>query len=344
MKAWVLHDINDIRSEDIEKPVPNKEEVLVKVKACGICGSDIPRIFKTGAHVHPIVPGHEFSGEVVDSADEAGKGFIGKRVGIFPLIPCMNCGPCKNKQYEMCRKYDYLGSRSDGGFAEYVSVPKWNLIELPDNVSFEAAAMLEPMAVAVHAMRRAIAGRTLDIKISVIGLGTIGLLLVMFLKEAGYDDLYVVGNKAFQKKKALELGIKEDHYIDSKDAADEMTGKMDVVFEVVGKNDTLKKAIRFAAPSGYVLTVGNPAGDMSLDKSEYWKILRDQLTVRGTWNSSFTKDVTDDWHYVLDRISSGRIAPESLITHKFPLEDLMSGLSIMKDKTEDYVKIMTVTD
>ena len=93
--------------------------------------------------------------EVGPEVDEA---WLQKRVGVFPLIPCGKCGPCRQKKYEMCRSYNYLGSRCDGGFAEYAAVPVANLIELPENVSFEEAAMLEPMAVAVHAMRQGIGG------------------------------------------------------------------------------------------------------------------------------------------------------------------------------------------
>ncbi len=154
MKAWVLHGVDDIRLEDIERPQPGPGEVLLEVRAAGICGSDIPRIYKTGTYSFPTIPGHEFSGVVADVGAETDTSWKGSRAGVFPLIPCRMCAPCLKKQYEMCRNYSYLGSRRDGGFAEYVAVPAENLIRLPDNVSFEAAAMLEPMAVAVHAMRR----------------------------------------------------------------------------------------------------------------------------------------------------------------------------------------------
>ena len=119
MKAWVLHGVDDFRFENQEIPCTQKGDALVRVRAAGICGSDIPRIFETGAHVHPIVPGHEFSGEVVECDDRS---LIGKRVGVFPLIPCEECPQCKQKQYQLCRNYNYLGSRCDGGFAEYVKV------------------------------------------------------------------------------------------------------------------------------------------------------------------------------------------------------------------------------
>jgi len=102
----------------------------------------------------PLIIGHEFSGEIAQCGEKADSAWKGKRVGIFPLIPCGECTPCHNKMYEMCRHYSYLDSRRNGAFAEYVSVPEWNLIELPNNVSYEQAAMLEPMAVAAHSMRR----------------------------------------------------------------------------------------------------------------------------------------------------------------------------------------------
>jgi len=112
----------------------------------------------------------------------------------------------------MCRHYSYLGSRTNGGFAEYAAVPEENLIELPEEVSYEVAAMLEPMAVAVHAMRKS--GVTKENTVVVYGLGTIGLLLCMFLLDAGVRDIYVIGNKKFQKRMADSLGISETHYCD----------------------------------------------------------------------------------------------------------------------------------
>ena len=154
MKAWVLEDIGKIQYKKVSKPRIGEHEVLVEVKAAGICGSDIPRIYQTGAHRMPLIPGHEFAGRVVQTGENTDAKWQNKRVGIFPLIPCRSCIACRKGQYELCRNYSYLGSRQDGGFAEYVAVPESNLIELPETVSYEEAAMLEPMAVACHALRR----------------------------------------------------------------------------------------------------------------------------------------------------------------------------------------------
>ena len=344
-KAWVLHGVGDIRFEEAAEPRPADNEVLVAVKAAGICGSDIPRIYETGAHVHPLIPGHEFSGMVEKMGAAVDRKWEGKRVGVFPLVPCGECMPCRRRQYEMCRCYGYLGSRGNGGFAEYAAVPTWNLIELPEDVSFEEAAMLEPMAVAVHAMRRVrlCRGNT----VVVYGLGTIGMLLVMFLLDAGIRNILTVGNKAYQREFVFRLGLDRRAYCDGGDQdvvsriREFMGGEgADVVFECVGRNEVFARALMLAAPGGQVCLVGNPYSEISLDKDTYWKILRNQLVVTGTWNSSFTHEPDDDWHYVLDRLWRKRVLPDRIITHRLPMEGLGHGLRIMRDKTQDYIKIM----
>lgn len=345
MKAYALYGVNDLRLEDRAVPEVKPDQVLVQVKAVGICGSDIPRIFRTGTYSFPTVPGHEFSGIVVKVGEQADTSWLGRPVGIFPLIPCRECAPCRQKLYELCRHYSYLGSRTDGAFAEYVAVPQENLIALPQGVSFEAAAMMEPMAVAVHAMRQARVqpGQT----VMVCGLGTIGLLLTMFLKEAGIERVLAAGNKEQQKQMAAALGVAEADFCDTRvQEMDAWTAERtdgagaDVFFECIGKNETIEKAIELTAPMGTVQVIGNPDGDIQLPKAVYWKILRNQLTVRGSWNSSFTHEETDDWHYVLQALKEKRIAPERLITHLLPFEQLNRGLAIMRDKSEEYVKIM----
>lgn len=350
MKAYVLHEINKFQLEEVEMPVPAENEVLVEVKAAGICGSDIPRVYKSGTYSYPLIPGHEFSGVVKMVGSNVNPEWKGKRVGIFPLIPCRKCSPCRKKQYEMCRNYSYLGSRRNGGFAEYAAVPADNLIELPEAVSFEEAAMLEPMAVAVHSIRRTGIKQT-DI-VAVCGLGTIGLFVVMFLREIGVNHILAIGNKEFQQQAVFDLGIPEENYVDCRknDVKKWITARTnengaDIFFECVGKNETVSLAVEAAAPGGKVMLVGNPASDINLEKQVYWKILRNQLLVSGTWNSSFDfpgDEMTepDDWQYVLKKLDEKRIAPAAFITHRFPLEHLKQGFEIMREKSEDYGKVM----
>ena len=345
MKAWILQHINRIQLEEIEKPVPRENEVLVHVRAAGICGSDIPRIYKSGAHRMPLIPGHEFSGEVVELGAQASRNWLSKRVGVFPLIPCLQCPACQKQQFEMCSHYSYLGSRRDGGFAEYVAVPEDNLLELPDNVSFEEAAMLEPMAVAVHAIRR---GKPNSADTAVVcGLGTIGILIAAFLIHCGVKKVLVIGNKEFQRQTIRKFGLPEQNFCNSttenvKEWLDSHTNGIgaDLFFECVGKNETLLQAIQYTAPAGRICLVGNPYTDMDLPKEIYWNILRRQLTITGTWNSSFTKQEEDDWHYALDLLKQKQMEPTHCISHVFSLAELDKGLHIMRDKVEDYIKIM----
>lgn len=345
MKAYTLHGVGDLRLEETSCPAPKPEEVLVRVKAAGICGSDIPRIYQTGTYHFPTIPGHEFAGVVEEVGEDVDIEWKGKRVGVFPLIPCYTCDPCRAEKYEMCRDYGYLGSRQDGGFAEYAAVPEKNLIVLPENVSYEEAAMLEPMAVAVHAMRRTAPSE--GESVVVCGLGTIGLFLLMFLLEAGYRNVYAIGNKNFQRKMSDQFGLPVDSFCDSRtqDAeawlAEQTDGRgADVFFECVGRNETAAQAVRMTGPGGRVMLVGNPASDMTFSKETYWKILRNQLTVLGTWNSSFTHRKDDDWHYVIERLENGRIAPAAFITHRLPFGELERGLLVMKEKKEEYGKVM----
>lgn len=345
MKAWMLHGINDIRLENVETPIPMTGEVLLSVKACGICGSDIPRIYATGAHRMPLIPGHEFSGEVIQIGSGVDPSWIGKRVGVFPLIPCQTCPSCQQTKYELCSHYDYLGSRRDGAFSEFVTVPIWNLLELPNSVTYEAAAMLEPMAVAVHAMRRT----PLDTAETVLiyGAGTVGMLLAMFLLEQTQCKLLVVGNKEFQKNTLVKMGLPAGCFCDST-TMDVLSwvqthtngSGADVAFECVGKNNTISQILECVNREGHICMVGNPHSDIFLEKSVYWNILRKELTVSGTWNSSFKSADREDWRYVINKLECGRIHPQYLITHRLPIEHLEEGLHIMRDKTQHYIKIM----
>lgn len=352
MKAWVLENIGEFHYKEVNRPEPDKGEVIVKVKAAGICGSDIQRVYENGAHKMPLIIGHEFSGQVESVGDSVSEEWIGRRVGIFPLIPCKKCTACISGQYEMCSNYNYLGSRTNGGFAEYVVVPEWNLITLPEEVSYEQAAMLEPMSVAVHAIRRL--SITEESSVAVCGLGTIGQFFMIFLREKGIKNIYAIGSKESQKDAFLSMGFLENHFCNSKTMdVDEFINRntgckgVDVFFECVGKNETVSQAVNLTAAGGQICLVGNPYSDMLLDKKTYWKILRKQLSITGTWNSSFLGETdenadSDDWHYVLKCLKEGRIHPEEQITHRLSLPELDRGFHMMKEKTEPYVKIMYV--
>jgi L-iditol 2-dehydrogenase len=326
LKACVLHDIGDLRYEDVPTPVAETEEMLLQVRASGICGSDIPRVFVKGTYHFPTIPGHEFSGVVVGGGDE---NLLGKRAAVFPLIPCRTCPMCKAGEYAQCSDYDYYGSRRDGAFAEYIAVKKWNLVFIPDNVSYEEAAMCEPASVALHAIRRA--GVEPGQTVVIFGAGPIGIILAQWAKAAGAKDILLYDIDAEKCAFAEQMGFGIWH--------EGLTA--DVVIEGTGAASALVSCISCAKPFAKLVLMGNPFGDMPLSQKVYWEILRKQLTLTGTWNSSYN-DRQNDWADTLREISAGHLNLQPLITHRFDLAECGSAFDIMRSRTEFFSKIMFV--
>lgn len=343
MKAYVLEAVNQLELKEVEKPQCKEGYALVEVKAAGICGSDIPRIFETGTYHFPTIPGHEFSGIVREVYDKDYEDLVGERVGVFPLIPCRECHPCKEGNYEMCRSYNYLGSRCDGGFAEFVLVPVWNLLPLPEKISYEEAAMLEPVCVARHALRQL--GDITGKSICIFGPGTIGLLMAQWAALLGASKILLVGTKKQQEDLAKKLG--EFHFCNGREEnVQEFVKKetdnlgVDIAVEAIGSNEVFSDCLNVVKPAGSVLMVGNPHSDARIEKAVFWQILRKQLKLYGTWNSSYHGALESDWTEALEAMESGRLKPSLQITHKLAFEKLHEGLQIMKERKEFYNKVM----
>lgn len=344
MKASVLYNINDLRYTDIPLPKLNKDEVLVNVKACGICGSDVNRVFKTGTYHFPTVIGHEFSGVVATAPHHPH--LLGKRVGVFPLKPCFKCTACNEGNYEMCSNYDYLGSRCDGGFEEFVAVPVWNLIELPETVSFEEGAMLEPASVAVHAL-----GHLNNLKnkiIAIIGPGTIGNIIAKIARLSGAKTIIMIGRT--QRKLDFALSYAADYVINSSaenvvDVVNGITNNLgaDIVIEGTGASQSLSVGLKIARSGGEIILLGNPIGDVNLSKDVFWKILRKQLVLKGTWNSSFGTDKSD-WVKALSLIKTRNLLLTPLISHTLPFNSLYDGLKLMQDSEIFTNKVMLLNE
>ena len=335
MKAQVLYGINQLKFEDNYKTPDIKQgEVLLKVKACGICGSDIDRVLKNGTYHFPTIIGHEFSGEVIEVADNENREWLGKRVSVFPLIPCRKCASCLNGDYQLCENYNYLGSRCDGGFAEYVAVPVWNLIEIPDEISFEAAAMLEPCSVALHALKKV--GSLLGKRVLITGSGTIATMLAQLSVAGGASKTVIAA-----RNKGKLLYIKERLNVDV-NTFESLSENFDIVIEGTGVSSVIEIAIEHSIRHGVIVLMGNPSDDISLQKKIFWQILRKELILYGTWNSSFGIPGKHDWRDVFCLLKENRINLETLITHKLKLEKLLDGILLMKNKLEISNKVMVV--
>ena len=343
MHAYVLHGIDDLRYEQADMPDLKPGWALIEVMAAGIGSSDVPRIFETGAYHYPMIPGHEIAGVVRNVGLSEDREWVDKRVGVFPLIPCRECDHCRRELYEICDSYDYLGTRRDGGFAEYVAVPIWNLIELPDTVDFAEAAMLEPMAAALHAVRQL----PLDQMKSLViyGADPVGLLACQWARLYGVESIYIVTEIEGQVHLAHELGFEKVCNESEANALEwlyaETNGRMaDAAIESTGKGEALEQCLLSVTGQGTILTLASPTEDYHLSKDIYWKLLRRQLHIVGTWNSRFSTTEENEWKDVLEALTEGRIDAISLVTHNYPFKELMDGLLVMRDKTEFYSKIL----
>ncbi len=342
MKACVLHAIGDLRCEKRERPAPQRDEVLVHIRACGICGSDIQRVWEKGTYHFPTIPGHEFAGEVTAVGEGVSSDYVGRRVAVFPLLPCFSCPACQIGEYAQCAHYDYYGSRRDGGFAEYLCVKRWNLVEMPEAVSFEEAAMCEPTAVAVHALSQV--GVSFGDNVAIYGAGTIGLLLAKIARNWGAEKVILVDIDARKLAFANQVGFPltiNSLESDAPAVVREMTGGngSDVTIEGTGASVALDNCLKSARVFGRVVLMGNPLKEMTLSQKGYWEILRKQLTLRGTWNSGFNA-LHNDWEKAIAAMP--RLGLGELITHRYSLDECVKAFEMLRDRREFAVKAMFV--
>lgn len=345
MNALVLHAVGDARFERIPKPGVGPGEVLVRVGFCGVCGSDIPRVFVKGTYHFPTVCGHEFAGTVEVCGQGVEEFKPGARVVVFPLLWCGKCASCERGNYVQCSDYDYYGSRRDGGFAEYVSIPQQNLIPVPDGVSMEAASMTEPAAVALHALRRA-GGSFVGQTVAIFGAGPIGLTVAQWARMMGAGRIILFD--VVPERLSMAEGLGFELAIDARDGnpvdrINQLSGGhgAEVCIEAAGVPATLRQAIAAARVGGRVVILGNPSAEVTLPAALISQVMRRELDIRGTWNSSFSAaGNNDDWHAVLDAVASGAVDLDRLVTHRVALEDALDALVMMRDQSEFFAKVL----
>lgn len=328
MRAAREFAIGDFRTVDVEVPVPHGKELLVKVEACGICGSDIPRIYELGTsrQDYPLTIGHEFGGVIVAVGEDADPSLVGKRGAIFPCIPCRTCDSCIGANYAMCTNYDYLGSRNDGGFAEYCLVPSdWHFIESHNpELPSEALGMVEPCTVAQHAVRRS--GITAGMGLLIFGAGPIGQMAARWGKIFGADPVVLVDVLDDKVEFAREHGTIAFNSMTT-NVAEEFKklsgGKLpDVVIEGTGVGAALGQCIDCCRPLGTVVMMGNPHRDTTIKLSQHSNILRKELNLKGIWNSHYADTPINEWTFTVKMMDSGAMKVDDLVTHRSNLEDL----------------------
>jgi L-iditol 2-dehydrogenase len=321
MKALVLEEYNRLEYKDFAEPEIGAEEVLVRVKACGICGSDVHGLDgSTGRRIPPLIMGHEASGVIAAVGDAVTGWQEGERVTFDSTVYCGKCHFCRRGEINLCDNRRVLGVspgeyRQHGAFAEYVAVPQHILYRLPDGVSFEQAATVEALSVAFHAVERT--PIALNDTAVVVGVGMIGLLVTQTLRLAGCGNIIVVDVDPQRLELARQLGADLGLNPEEDDVLAEVLRRTedrgaDVTFEVVGLTSTLGLAIKTARKGGVVTLVGNRAPTTDFPMQD---VVTRELSLYGSCASQ------GEYPACLDMISRGAINVDVMVSAVAPLSE-----------------------
>lgn len=336
MKAAVMEGINKLVLKDIPLPVINEEEVLVKVKACSICGSDVQSL-ETGLWMPnlPTVPGHEVSGVIVEAGCRVEGLRIGDRVALEPNIPCRKCDLCKRGYYHLCERTVHIGNHINGGFAEYVKIHYMNAYKFSDWVSFEEAALMEPIGVCLEAVRRS--RLTIGEDVLIVGDGPFGLLFLQLCSIAGANNIYISGRRDFRLNVAKKYGAividarKEDV---AERILSETNGKgVPVIFDASGSTSFFDSALKVAAYRGRIVLFSYTKDKPQFDITP---VHLKELDILGSVNNPHTFEDVDR---LLNR---KKVVLSDIITHRLRLEQIHEGMEMIKKKENRLIKAVVI--
>ena len=321
MKALVLSAYEQLAVEDVSEPVAGPEEVIVRVEACGICGSDVHGYDGTsGRRIPPIVMGHEAAGVVASVGGAVEEYAAGDRVTFDSTVYCGACAYCRRGEVNLCDDRQVVGVscgdyRREGAFAEYVRVPQRILYKLPDAMSFAEAAMLEAVSVALHAVR--VTQLRGGERALVIGAGMIGLLTLQAAKAAGCGLVMVADVDATRLEMARAHGADAVLHASGPELLQAVMEKtngqgVDVVFEAVGRNETVASAIDVVRKGGTVTLIGNITPEVKLPLQ---KVVSREIRLQGSAASA------GEYPQAMELMTSGAIDVKRLITAVAPLSD-----------------------
>ena len=320
MKALVLEDYKNLKIKDSPVPELTASEVLIRVKSCGICGSDVHGFDgSSGRRIPPVIMGHEASGVVDSTGAAVTRWKSGERVTFDSMISCGHCRFCRRGEPNLCDERRVLGVscedyRRDGAFAEFVSVPEHIVYKIPDNLPFDEAALVEPVSVAVHAVNRTPV-QLADTAV-VIGAGMIGLLTIQALRTAGCGRIIAVDLEDDRLRLARELGADDTLNSRQQDipaAVSEMTNGLgsDITVEAVGADATVRMALGCVRKGGSVTLIGNIAPEV---KFPLQSVVTREVSVLGSCASS------NDYPACLELMSRSKIRVNPIISAAVPLD------------------------
>ncbi len=337
MKKAVYHGKQDVRTETGERPKISDGDILIRIEATGVCGTDV-HIFHgepgSADPEPPVVLGHEFAGEVVEVGKDVSKFKPGDKVTVDPNIYCGHCRYCQNGKKQLCEDLTAIGVNRDGGFQEYCAVPASQAFYLRPEVDYEVGAMTEPVACCLHGIEN-IAIREGDVAV-VIGGGAIGLIMVQLAKLRGAAQVVLSEPVEMRRKIALQVGA--DAAVDP--LAGDLLGQIesatgtrqvDVVIECVGKTIATKQAFEIAGKGAQLLLFSVPAVDATFELPLY-DVFKKELKISGSF-------VNPDTHFrAASLINNNKLDLKPLITHRFDLDHVNDA--IQKQMENDSIKVL----
>jgi len=329
MRAVVIDAPGRIRVDNVPDPTPRPNEVLVRVGACGICGTDLHIIDGDSPLArYPVIPGHEFAGEVValgyDIAQSNGNGeaniTVGSRVAIDPNLYCGHCDFCRTGHENLCLNYAALGVTTNGAIAQCVAVPMSSAYLLPDTMSLREGALIEPVSCAVHGMH-SLNPRSGDTFL-IVGAGTMGLLLLQLALRGGASRVAMVDVNMQRLASAEELGATRTYKDIERALADESLG-FNCVIDATGVPAVIEKAFMAVKRGGKFMVFGVASNEARISLSPF-RIYNDEITIVGSMAILFS------FQAALDLISSGVINTRAMLTEALPLQDFSRALEMVR--------------
>ncbi|MCD6256664.1 NAD(P)-dependent alcohol dehydrogenase [Candidatus Aerophobetes bacterium] len=337
--AMYLEKPGKIIPRKIDMPEIKKDEVLVKIKAVGVCGSDVHYYDKgkIGSFIvkRPLILGHECSGEIVEVGEEVKNLQIGDKVALEPGIPCRRCIYCKTGRYNLCPEIKFMATPPvNGAFVEYVAHPADFVFKLPENVSYEEATLFEPLAVGLYSVVRAKVG--FGGKILILGAGPIGLSTLQAAINIGGGRITVADIYDFRLEKAKELGADELINPRQTNALDKLGSSFDYVFETAGSVVTTQQTVKLAKNGGKVILVGLPAQEEIEFNTN--QIITKELDVLGIFRYA------NMYPKAIRLAEKGQVNLKTVISKKFSFPQTEEALKFARDNKESSIKTVVIFD
>lgn len=345
MKAMMLTGIREMEMLEVPDPViVNDKDVKIRMKTLGVCGSDIHYYIsgKIGSQVvqYPFTVGHEGSGIV----EEVGKGVslvkVGDRIAIEPAMPCWECDQCKEGRPHTCRKLKFLGcpGQAEGNLSEYIVMPETSCIKIPDSMTYDQAAISEPLAIGVYAVQQSIPLK--GAKVGILGFGPIGMSVLLPALAMDASEIYVTDKIDERLDIARDSGATFTANPDKEDVVEKITGQvpelLDVVFECCGQQEAIDNAVDLLKPGGKLMVIGIPEFErwsFPVDKSRH-----KELCIQNVRRQN------EAVQPALDMMENGLISVEKMATHRFSFKDSKAAFDLVAGYKDGVMKAMVDFD